>query len=927
MVVCCAAQALVCSLLLSGMAVGQTIAPPRIRHEDPSPRPAPAELPTLQRVLKQFDFEEAERFNTAFPASFYRHIAPGQGFPPFGQMRLTDSVAASGKWSFEFTLGGGSMSARVPAGVLPVLPFADYIVTLKVKASGLVHARARLVAWLLDDTGQPVESSHAASALSNSSDRWESLNIEVHGDHERAAHLVVELQVLQPRQFDAAASAIDGPMLEDVSGQVWFDDVVIAHLPRLSLTMAQPGNVAISPQTPRINILLTELSSEPLTARLRVLDLDGRTLFDDSFPAPRGRQIAGIDLPITTCGWYRGVLDISSHDRLARRQTIDFIVLSPPRRTPDASLPQGSSAPTSSLAVILPSTSTAGLPLVPELVARLGTRTAVLPVWNRELTLQGAPQRMAVMREVIERLLRRQTTLVFAIDEVPDELGRAIGVDSTGVFEMLRGDARAWRPYLDELLVNFGLEINRWQIGNARTMSTVSVDQLPAAVDSAVRSLADFVPEPAIIVPWPALRDLHTGPAVPSVNIWVPHQFAPASVGEYALEWAGTSDQPHAQVMATLEPLPASHFSPRQRLADLMLRALHAWRCGVSSVAIEAPWSPDALHLEQVQPDATFGVWHTLAEQLDGRAFVSELPEADGVHCWTLRGRTSDDAALVAWTDQSAGASKSFLRSQLSAGAVEVIDAFGNLSRILPDGDTHAVPLTELPVFIRGVNLELVQFRGALSITPQFIPAAARVNEHTIILRNPWPIAVSGTIRLIDDEQWQLMPTTQDFVMPPSGEVRLPLNIIPHRNIAAGRKTIAADITLTADRVYSLRVQTHMDVGLKNIDLAATWSAVRNAETGRDDLLITNVVTNKGDLPINLDVCLLAPGVSQGRRTIARLGGGETAVRTFRIPDGIAMLAGKSIRVGVEERDGVARLNRVLLISADGASSIAAAPE
>jgi hypothetical protein len=153
------------------------------------------------------------------------------------------------------------------------------------------------------------------------------------------------------------------------------------------------------------------------------------------------------------------------------------------------------------------------------------------------------------------------------------------------------------------------------------------------------------------------------------------------------------------------------------------------------------------------------------------------------------------------------------------------------------------------------------------------------------------------------------------------------VNIIPHRSITAGRKVIWADVTLTADRAYVMRVQMHADVGLKNIELAATWSTVRNADTGRDDLLITNVVTNKGDVPMNLDVCLLAPGVSQSRRTIARLGGGETAVRTFRVPDGIALLAGKSIRVGVEERDGVARLNRILDISAENGAGMAAVPQ
>jgi hypothetical protein len=38
-------------------------------------------------------------------------------------------------------------------------------------------------------------------------------------------------------------------------------------------------------------------------------------------------------------------------------------------------------------------------------------------------------------------------------------------------------------------------------------------------------------------------------------------------------------------------------------------------------------------------------------------------------------------------------------------------------------------------------------------------------------------------------------------------------------------------------------------------------------------------------------------------------------VRSFRIPNGASLLAGQQIRVGVAERDGLTRLNRMLTIS------------
>ena len=53
---------------------------------------------------------------------------------------------------------------------------------------------------------------------------------------------------------------------------------------------------------------------------------------------------------------------------------------------------------------------------------------------------------------------------------------------------------------------------------------------------------------------------------------------------------------------------------------------------------------------------------------------------------------------------------------------------------------------------------------------------------------------------------------------------------------------------------------------------------------------------------------------AQRRRDIAALDPGQTAVRTSRIERGVELLAGRSVRLGVSERDGIARLNQLLEI-------------
>jgi hypothetical protein len=173
---------------------------------------------------------------------------------------------------------------------------------------------------------------------------------------------------------------------------------------------------------------------------------------------------------------------------------------------------------------------------------------------------------------------------------------------------------------------------------------------------------------------------------------------------------------------------------------------------------------------------------------------------------------------------------------------------------------------------------------------------------------------VAGTLRLTSPADLAVSPSVLEFSIPARSQARIPLLIVPQRGILAGGKTIAADITLNADRLHRLTMDLGIEVGLKNIGVSTTWTAWRNPATGVDDLIISPAITNHSTHAVNLDIDVLAEGVNQMRRTIGGLQPGQTQTRTLRIPNGMALLAGKQVRVGVAQRDGVARLNRIIVI-------------
>jgi len=207
-----------------------------------------------------------------------------------------------------------------------------------------------------------------------------------------------------------------------------------------------------------------------------------------------------------------------------------------------------------------------------------------------------------------------------------------------------------------------------------------------------------------------------------------------------------------------------------------------------------------------------------------------------------------------------------------------------------------------------------VKFLSGFDIDPPLVPAKHRIHEHDLVLRNPWKMGISGTIRLLDTAGCTMSPRQRSFVIAPQSEVRLPLDIIVERTVSAGTKRIEAEVLLEANNRYRLRMHTDIEIGWRNISLHATWSVAENAENGQRDLIVTLYVKNSGTEALTLDTSLRAPNVRQRRRPIGHLLPGMTAVKRFRIEQGPALLAGRTVRLIVADPDGVAQLSYTLWI-------------
>jgi len=849
------------------------------------------DLAALRREVMTFDFEEAEMQPYTLPIHFYRVLSgtPGPdnvpsppGFPIFGSMYLSDEQAASGRWSFCFEPNGGSMAARIPTGVCPVLPGADYDVSVRVRSSTLIHGRARLRAWLHDDNGRVITDSIVDSELVTAEHEWRTVRIVVPGQHLPSADLVVELQVLQPGEYDPAVQQDDVPAYSDINARVWFDDLVIRNRPRVMLSTGQSGNVFGPGDTPELLLDVYDVTLDDVDAVLTIRDIDDRVIASDTIAVLPNAQTQRVSPDISSFGWYRADLHVYDGSEVVADRTIDFVVLSDEEHGTDGA---------GSFGVNLPVWSREDTNVTIELLRHLGVGNVQAPISSDH----GQSQTHALA----DLLIASRYDATLALIDLPGPLAREHGLDPLDVVSFVARGQHAWQQVWAADVVEFGLDVTHWQLGE---MSFNAPAPEPHVYDDAYAALQSSIPTLTINIP----RGIDTPFNVSSKrippHIEVPAAVRPNDIGPALAMWG---DHPSGPV--TIEQLDDDRFRPRDRLIDLTRRTLRAWTAHDGTLRIDAPWRRSDENTFEATP--AFCIWRELTRVLAGRERLATLTTPDGMHAWVLSQDERGESALIVWDERAMTGAPRALHARLSPGMLTMTDLFGNRSTVPMRDGRHVVEAGSLPVVVHGIDEALTLFRASFAIDEPFIPAESRLHRRAIELRNPWPVAITGELRLRDAAGLDIRPRNLAFTLDPGMSTALPIDILVERSSVAGVKPLDFDVTLHADREHRLRLSATMDIGLRRLDCSATWRQTTNVVTGESDVVVSVYVTNRDTTALNLDVFLAAPGSGRQHQLVAGLTPGSTTLRTFRVPGGGRTLSGQQVLVGVTERDGVARLN------------------
>ena len=898
-------------------------------HVHAGARPASA-----GRVVRLFDFEERDTNPIEVPAGWLRgqddpEVRTRPGFPAWNRAALDyTSEAVSGIGTARLPTSGGSTSLLLRSGVVGVFPGADYLATARVRTQGLTHARAMLVARLLDQQGNAIAGSEVRSEPMHTRGAWRRATVTVRGDFDDAAFLQSELLLLQPEQLaDITAGRFESPhpefpsdaelrvWSEDYTGDAWFDDLAVIQLPRIEIATTSSGNVIAAPADPELAIAVRDLTGENLTAELTVADINGTVVAQQARTLPGGRMAEDWTPELPRYGWYRATVALTSVDGPVGSASVDFAWLAPEPELPGATT--GRVPPERRrFGVIARRVPPEGAEALPALVGASGAGRVTLPVWSATTSLDEHNAAIERITPAVDAMLGRWQQLTLALPEVPPDLASLAGVDSHDVLGLLATNRSMWTDYVDPLLDRYGQRVRRWQIGDALLgVGGAPTPDMAAQVAVAEQALSALVPGPIVVLPW--RTDEVVPPDLLRSGITLASLVIPGTPDDalelLAQDWRSAADESRraaqaaghepAELVLAFERLDPEIYGRRAATAEIVKRAVVFWQAfgdGVLSettaISLVEPWTWSRGRNTMAMPTPELVAWRTAIARLAGRRVVADVHLTPGARALLLASAPDTNqnrpGAMVIWRD---GSGPDYADIYLGPGDVTLVDLAGNRYPAQADMTErlrlpyHRVPVNSEPVFIENVDVPLVQFLTAIHLDPDLVRSESGEHEHELVLKNPWDRPVRGRFYIVEpggysdgtgpaNRLWRIDPRVSVFAIAPNGETRVPLGISFGASEETGEKQLVLDIELTADQDYGLvRTSRRFELGLPELELTLQS---RTAPGG--DIAVDATVRNRATQPVGVRLTALAPGKPRSSLIIGAIEPGESIRRAFQ---------------------------------------------
>lgn len=907
------------------------------------------------RVVYRFDFDETDN-----PSPVPRHWLrlEGPGYPSWNQDLLgfvEGDEAASNGADFACGIGtrGGSAGLRLTPGVIAALPNTEYLLTCRARTRGLARARGYVSAGFTDARNEVMEGTVVDSAPILTSNVWQDVALRFTTRDPQATWIVLEMRLEQAaQQKRERKQGVGEALLEDVSGAVEFDDITLWRIPQTELSVGG-GNFLVGTTEPTVSAVFQDMLRSEVRVTLAVRDREGNVADETAaiFGPERRRLAWAPKLP--GYGWYHVTMSVEEMEggveggagpaSVLPTAEASFVCMADlPRPSRTLALTGGPEG--DGIGIIADGLDASGVrESLPPLLA-LEPDHVTLPAWVPSTTRGRLNGERDALADLFAPLSAAGTRVNLALPVVPRDVLPA-GATAGSRFDVLaalrlRGEA-LW-PYVSEYAASFSPGARTWQLGGSRNESMFTQRALLGSVDAALGMIRRGSRQTRVALPWSADESLPEVPgaegntaAVHSAGnpfrngdvrflIRVPEEYAIEAVAELVrrLQQGG---EPADYL---LEPLDEDLFGSAAAADDLVKRAVAALHEGAPMIALDAPWefpvSPeesseagpegvDGWKGRAAQPTHLFGPWRTLTAMLSQAAPAGRLELAPGVVGRVFR-RGDNSGTLVVWseaTDADEYEASLFLGNE----PVRMVDVDGNATEVPLGADgLHHLTIGREAKYVTGADINLALFRAGFSITPNVIEASAERHAHEIILSNPWPTAISGTLRIVEPRRWRIDERAQHFEIPAGGSVRLPMEFTLPAYEYAGRTQVVLHVDLDTGQRLSTDLTAPMDVGLLGVTFRAEYAITEGSGGKPGDVVVTVEVANGSENAARLRAVCIAPKSQPQQAMLGSVPAGQTTRRVFRFPGAAGRLKGETIRVGIKNAEGDGQLNLLLPI-------------
>jgi hypothetical protein len=305
----------------------------------------------------------------------------------------------------------------------------------------------------------------------------------------------------------------------------------------------------------------------------------------------------------------------------------------------------------------------------------------------------------------------------------------------------------------------------------------------------------------------------------------------------------------------------------------------------------------------QVNPKEEYLVLRTMADVLGGAVPVSRI-NIDG-QAEALVFDQHGQAILVAWDDQAPAEGRE--HTLYLGDYVEQIDLWGRRTRPQTVGTQQTIRIGPVPSFIVNTPTWLIELRRQFVLEPSLLEANFSAETRTLKFINTHHEPISGLLRIVGPENWDIRPSRMTFALQPGQEFRQSLEIRFPVNAEAGVKAILGEFSIDATRRYHVFSPAWFELGLKDVNLE-TYVFRKGPHT-----IVRVSMTNHTNESVSFDADLIMPARQRMTRLFQNVMPGQSVMKEFLV-EHAADLTGRRVRVHLNERQGSRLWNRVLTL-------------